>query len=183
MFLDDRGEGDGVLEQNTDLPLATYDLELAYVLQSLSRLQVLGLAPVPLGEAGHNLERVAARLRDNPVGLTGTLAVGPDLEHLADGDGKGLLKTLHDLLSRSKLDGAPLLDQGVDRPEGVEEDCGGGGPRGGGVGRRLELGDACEEGVEKEFGEVREDLRVFDTGNGDEKAKLRFGDLSRQLPG
>lgn len=80
-----------------------------YMLESLWRLQVLGLAPVPLGEAGHDLKRIAACLGDDPVGVASTLAVGPDLEHLADGGDEGVLEALHDLLPRSELDGAPLL--------------------------------------------------------------------------
>lgn len=127
VLLDDRGEGHRMLEEDADLRSARAKVIGAHMFETLRRLQVLSLTPMPLAETGEDLERITACLIDDPVGVTVALTVGPDLEHFTDGGDEGLLQTLHDLRPGGKLDGAPLLDQGIDGPEGVEQDCGGGG--------------------------------------------------------
>lgn len=105
------------------------------MLNTLGRLQVLGLAPMPLTEARQDsdvvselptrflLEGISSSFCESPIAIIIPFTGTPNLEHLANGPNEYVLKRLHDLSTSHYLDTAPFLYESVDSPDCVEKDC------------------------------------------------------------
>ena len=94
-------------------------------------------------EEPSSLESVSSSLADDQIVRPFSLPLSRDLQNSLQWFQEDILQSLHDLCTRSELDGLPFLDEGVDRPQGVDEN--GGSRRCSGNGRgRVNVGKTGE---------------------------------------